>query len=220
MIALIAAFAAVAAGCWWRFVHAASPREREDQVAEAIRGLRSRQADRREQSLALLERASHPDAVPALKSAMTTARRPWVRLEAAGALARMGQLPLPPATVAVLGLGLRPPSSTEQAILDALAVQHMPETVRLSHDPDYRELRAALVSALSHTGQPALLATLAEHARDPDPSVRLAALVGGRALDHPTALHFAAPMTRDLDEEVRAAAAALCAALTPRKAGA
>ncbi|WP_156842519.1 HEAT repeat domain-containing protein [Novosphingobium aquimarinum] len=154
----------------------------------------------------------------ALATVMATDPAPSVRLEAAGALARLDRLPSLRDTISLLNLYETPPTPLHRAIMRSLAPVRTPEILDVLDGDLPAQLRMLLIDALGWSGQLDVLATLCEASRDEHPLVRNAALQATAQLGHAGRGEWVIAMLRDHDESVRARAAKVCSALGLRQA--
>ncbi|WP_195908591.1 HEAT repeat domain-containing protein [Novosphingobium sp. Gsoil 351] len=187
--------------------------ERKGLFADALSRLHSRQAARRIDAMRLLEQFASPACIQGLTSALAGDHSGAVRLEAAGALARMGQLPPLADLVRMLELDRRPLTRLHQALFRSIAARDTDAIVALADDPQWRPLRAPLVDALGWIENYAKLETLAQYGVDTDAEVRAAALRAARKIGHPGAAKWVTALLDDPDERVRIQAAQTCGAL-------
>lgn len=169
----------------------------------AIEQLRSRHAAQRVDAMRVLERFPLPRAIEALQHCLDHDRRHDVRLEAAAALARLGQVPTPRVLIDRLELRRRPVNRLHEAIIRAGASTYTQELMELARDPASGRAQPLLVEALGWAHDFAILDELRNHAGSADPEVRAAAARAARNLNHPGAASWVTPLLLDPVEHVR-----------------
>lgn len=184
----------------------------------AIASLGDSRPARRVDAMRTLEAFPVPRAAASLRHTMATDRQYDVRLEAAGALARLRKLPQPSTIIAELDLTNRPLSRVHEAIFRAAAADHAGDMIALSSDPAFAKVRPLIVEALGWSGDYFALPVLQCHAGDPDPDVRSAALKAARRIAHPSVATWVLPMLLDPVDYVRVQAALTCGKLGLRDA--
>jgi HEAT repeat protein len=179
----------------------------------AIRRLTGGSAARRVDAVRMVEQFPLPGAIAALRHCLLHDSHREVRLEAAAALSRLGEVPSPRLLLDTLDLRHQPVNRLQRAILRVAAPGHAPELKELSMDPASAGVRPALVEALGWSEDFSMLATIGEHAADPDPEVRAAASKAARKLGHPGAAKWLLPLLLDPFDQVRIQAARAAGAL-------
>ncbi|MGI9377004.1 MAG: HEAT repeat domain-containing protein [Tsuneonella suprasediminis] len=178
------------------------------------RGDRSRRVD----ALRVLEQIPSAASTDAMLATMGNDPSHDVRLEAATALARTGNLPKPTAVARMLELRARPLTRLHEALFRSSAVKHTAELERMAADEKYVRIRHLLVEALGWSGDFGVLDALERHSSDPNPEVRCAALKSARRLEHPGAARWAIGLLLDPVDAVRIQAVQTCAKLNARDA--
>lgn len=187
--------------------------DRLDLPGDAIKQLGSSLPARRVDAMRTLEQIPVPRSIAALTGRLSSDLEPEVRLEAAGALARLGHLPPPAEVIAALELAHRPLNRLHEALFRASAATYRDELCRLSEEPSLANVRALLVEALGWSADFAVLPVIERHAADPDPEVRSAALRAARKLGHPGVKSWVLALLLDPVEIVRVQAARTSGAL-------
>lgn len=184
----------------------------------ALTRARSRRQTERVGAIRVLERFGSRNCTRALVILMANDPAAPVRLEAAGALARLDRLPSLRDTISLLDLYETRPTPLHRAIMRSLAPVRTPEFLGLLDVQLPPHLRMLLIDALGWSGQLDVLDTLCEASRDEHPLVRNAALQAAAQLGHAGRGEWVIAMLRDRDEAVRASAAKVCSRLGLRKA--
>jgi len=177
--------------------------ERDGLFHEAIAGLCNGRASRRIDAMRILEQFGSPECVAALTDRLRSDENEAVRLEAAGALARIGALPPLTELVAALHLDNMPMTRLHAALLRSLAKRDAEQLLALAGSAKHPALRRLLVEALGWTEDFTMAEWLARYALDPDPEVRCAAVRAARHLGHPGAGRWLVPLLYDHSEAVR-----------------
>ena len=184
----------------------------------AIASLGDSRPARRVDAMRSLEAFPVTRAAAALRQAMASDQRYDVRLEAAGALARLRKLPPPSTIIVELDLTHRPLNRVHEAIFRASAADHAGEMIALSCNSALVKVRPLIVEALGWSGDYIALPALPRHANDTDPDVRSAALKAARRIADPSVANWVLPMLLDPVDYVRVQAALTCGKLGLRDA--
>ena len=169
----------------------------------ALRDLASGRERQRIQAVALLEQFDNPKCIHALSVTLASDPVYQLRLAAAFALARFGQLPPPRDLISLLSLRTSENHRVQIALFRSLAPHAARSLRELARDPQFTAVRAALIDALGWTGEAACLDEISEAARDPDPDVRCAALRAAGQLGHQQAAPWVIALLDDSDDNVR-----------------
>lgn len=169
----------------------------------ALRDLGRANIRRRTHAIELLEQFDSPKSVHALGVTMANDPIYELRLAAAFALARFGQLPPPLDTISQLSLVASENSRVHMALFRTLAPHHSRQLRELVADSEFRAVKASAVDALGWSGDPACLTEIEAAAADSAPDIRCAALRAAGQLGHPQAGRWIVPMLGDRDESVR-----------------
>ena len=162
---------------------------------------------RRVDAMHVLEQFPVQRSVDALITLMGGDPERDVRLEAAAALARIGELPPPDQIVDMLDLRNQPANRLHEAIFRASAVEWPAALIALSMDPSLNGIRPLLVEALGWSNDFSVLPILAQHANSRDAEVRSASLKAARRLGHPDVETWVLPLLLDPADQVRTQAA-------------
>lgn len=187
--------------------------EQEGLFAYAIAALGRAAPARRIDAMRLLEQFGSAECVSALDRCVRTDVDAVVRLEAAAALARLGTLPPVTQLIDALRLGEHPITRLHAALLRSLAVRDAAAIAELAASASHPRLRPLLVEAIGWSEDLTAIDLLAQHAADPDPEVRCAAVRAARSLAHPAAGTWLVPLLNDPSEAVRIQAAQACGQL-------
>lgn len=169
-----------------------------------------RRAATRAGAIRVLEQVGSPRAVRTLVGLMANDRSPTIRIEAAGALARLGHLPNVRDTVSLLGLRAGGTTRLHFAIMRSLAPRGWREMVEMLGEQPPASLRALLVDALGWSGELSVLEHVSGASSDPDPRVRSAALTAAQQLKHVRTAEWVIALLDDPDPSLRAQAALAC----------
>lgn len=184
----------------------------------SIRAMKHSLAARRVDAMRLLEQFPVARAIEALLDQMGHDPVPAVRLEAAAALARTGNLPCPRHIIEMLDLKSKLANRLHEAIFRSSASAFADELAQVSRDKSLGPVRPLLVEAIGWSEDYSLLPVLALHASDLDPEIRAAALKAARKLGHPSVSPWVRMLLLDPAEQVRIQAARTAGALGLRDA--
>ena len=183
-------------------------------LKKARRQLRSPSWTRRINAIWTLEQFPTPTSVEAIRYRMLVDTQCKVRTQAAAVLSRMNRPPAPQTLIDVLELRTAPITALHAAILRTAAPQFTPQMSDLSQDPAMEAIRPILVDALGWSRRASVIPLLEQHARDPNPEVRAAALRAVRNLGGSIAAErWIVAMLNDPVDFVQTQAARTCAKL-------
>lgn len=183
-----------------------------------LKRARSRRVACRIDAARVLGCVGGPAAVRGLVTLLSTDPAGSLRLEAAAALARLGELPPAEVLIAALALDRTSIAPLHHALFRALAPNRSAELVALASGELPDGLRALVVDALGWTGDFSGLRAIEDATRSPAAEVRLAAVSASVRLDHPAAARWLMLLLDDGDEWVRAHSVRACASMGLRAA--
>ena len=168
---------------------------------------------RRIEGVRELEQFAGRTCIEGLQRCLSTDTTHDVRLEAAAALARLGELPELPSLIVALDLEHAPLTRMHAAVFRSVAARDCDALLALTFDETRLRVRPMLVEALGWTESFSVLDALAQHGCDTDPEVRCAALRSARRIGHPASSPWIMPCLSDGSEQVRIQAIQACGSL-------
>ena len=179
---------------------------------------RSWRRARRIDAIRILQLAGSDACIARLSTMMASDRSLDVRLNAAFALASLGQLPVPRETIALLGIFERKPSRLDVAVLRASAPEYAQHLQSILGDAMLHTMRATIIDALGWSGDMSMLPVLEQAAATDDAELRCAALRAAAQLGHPSTGTWVVRLLDDAVAIVRLQAANSCRTLRLRAA--